>query len=134
MQQLSPGAWDLLRARGYNTTSPSSAYSILTALAEQENTDRTRQIVLQKLRTVLDDPYTLHPWRRKQDAWRLVKQLQHKRKLHNLRNKFGHIIQDPEAFAAKIVQYWQQTMRAEGASVPECKHYLSQFFSTKTCL
>ena len=70
-------------------------------------------------------------WRRKQDVWRLVKQLQPKRKLHNLRNKFGHIIQEPEALAAEIVQYWQQTMRAEGAPVLECKRYLSQFFSNK---
>ena len=86
---------------------------------------------LDKLRTVRDDPYTAKPWSKKQDVWRFVKQLQNKHKLYSLRNTFGRILQEPEAVAAKIVQYWQKTMQSDGASISDCKIYLSQVFYNK---
>ena len=104
---------------------------MLSAIAEKEATDRASQQVLNELTKALDDPYAECPWRKKADVWRVVKQLQRKRKLHSLRNKFGKVIFDADAMAARISAFWQTTMQSQGESTERCKEYLSQFFQGK---
>ena len=75
--RLLPGdAWNFLKQNSISPNTPQAAYSALAFLAEQEAVDRTGTIVLNKLKAVLDDPYEYQPWRKRQDVWQLVKQLQ----------------------------------------------------------
>ena len=127
-----PGeAWGFLKQHNVFPKSPHAAYSALSFLAEQEATDRTGLIVLDKLKAALDDPYEYQPWRKKQDIWRLVKQLQSKRKLLAIRNKFGIILPDVESMAKEITGSWQDTMSVKGVGVDRCKSYLGSFFGLK---
>ena len=63
--------------------------------------------------------------------WRLVKQVQNKRKLQSLRNKFGVVISDPDSIAQEISQFWQRTMSLQGPLADMCSTYLSKFFQGK---
>ena len=128
---LSEEAWRYLKDHGYTPSSAKAAYQILTALAERADTDRSGQQVLDKLKTTLHDPHHLQPWRRRQEIWRLTKQLQFKRKLYSLRNRSGQLLPDPESMVSEIVSYWQQTMNPSGKSQMEVKPYLKTFFRGK---
>ena len=64
-----PGqAWFFLKQRGLCPKCPNVAYSLLASIAEQEQTDRTGQLVLTKLREALADPYEHSPFRKKHDV------------------------------------------------------------------
>ena len=129
---LSEEAWRYLKEHGYTPSSARAAYQILTALAERSDTDRSGQQVLDKLKTTLHNPHHFQPWRRRQEIWRLTKQLQFKRKLYSLRNRSGQLLPDPESMVSEIVTYWQQTMSSSGKSQPEVMTYLETFFRGKT--
>ena len=58
-------AWTYLKQHCYHTTNPKAAYSILVSLAEHNNHDQTGQMVLDRLKSVLEDPYTDNPRRKK---------------------------------------------------------------------
>ena len=77
IHSLAPGAEEFLQSEGYDVSDPHIAYRVLTAHAEQSELDRTGQLVLDKLKTTLTDPWFSQPWRRKQEVWRLIRQLQH---------------------------------------------------------
>ena len=58
----------------------------------------------------IDNPYKIHPWRKKQGVWRLVKQLWTKRKLVPLRDKRGIVIRGAGKMAQEISTFWSNTM------------------------
>ena len=76
IHSLAPGAEEFLQSKGYDVSDPHTAYRVLTALAEQSESDRTGQLVLDKLKTTLTDTWSSQPWRRTQEVWRLIRQLQ----------------------------------------------------------
>ena len=122
-------AMAFLAAKGLRPSSADAAYSVLVSLAEKECTDRSGMLVIEQLRSTLADPFEDKPFRKKQEVWRLVKQLQCKRKLLSLRNKFGVILPDAASMAEEIATYWQQTMSVKGEPPPKCAGYLADFFS-----
>ena len=87
--------------------------------------------MLDKLKTTLHDPLHFQPWRRRQEIWRLTKQLQFKRKLYSLRNRSPQLLPDPESMVSEIVTYLQHTMNSSGKSQPEAVTYLEKFFHGK---
>ena len=87
--------------------------------------------MLDKLKTTLHHPHHFQPWRRRQEIWRLTKQLQFKRKLYSLRNRFSQLLPDPESMVSEIVNYWQHTMNSSGKSQPEVVTYLEKLFHGK---
>ena len=76
-------------------------------MAEQEANDCTGPIILDRLKTVPDDPCEHQPWSKRQDIWRLVKQLQFNRKLVAFRNKFGIILPDGSAIAKEMISSFE---------------------------
>ena len=131
IHHLSEEAWCYLKEHGYTPSSAKAAYKILTALAERSDSDRSGQQVLDKLKTTLHDPHHFQPWRRRQEIWRLTKQLQFKRKLYSLRNRSGQLLPDPGSMVSEIVTYWQQTMNSSGKPQPEALTYLEKIFHGK---
>ena len=121
---VSEEVWTFLKQQGYTPTSRRAAYQILTALAERLDQDRTGQMVVAKLKTALHDLHSFQPWRRRQEMWRLTKQLQFKRKLRSLRNKSGQLLPDLDSMVTELVDYWQQTMNAKEAPRLELANYL----------
>ena len=116
IHHLSEEAWCYLKEHGYTPSSAKATYQILTALAERSDSDRSGQQVLDKLKTTLHDPHQFQPWRRRQEIWRLTKQLQFKRKLYSLRNRSGQLLPDLESMVSEMVNYWQHTMNSSGKS------------------
>ena len=84
-----------------------------------------------KLKLALADPFESEIRQKRQDVWRLVKQLQHKRRLLSLRDRYGVILPDAPAIAKEITDVWSGTMASMGASPTECKLYLQQFFGKR---
>ena len=103
--------------------------------------------MLDKLRTVLDDPYTQQPWRKKQDVWPLVKQLQTDRKLMSLCKKQGVVIPTPQQMATELAImatqrpplghhnqnvllsggfFWKPVMTREGVDMPSHTGFVSR--------
>ena len=121
-------AWEFLRQKGYHTTNPKRGYTILLSLADRDNSDRTRQLVLNKLKSTLDAPYADNPRHKQAEVWRLVNKLQNKTKLHSLRNRQGVLLPHPDDRAAEILQFWDSTMSSEGCTADTCSHYLRPLF------
>ena len=131
IHSMAPGTEEFLQSKGYDVSDPHTAYRVLTALAEQSESDRTGQLVLDKLKTTLTDLWSSQPWRRKQEVWRLIRQLQVKRQLHTLRTKMGRALPDPEAIAKELLGFWSDTMSSTGLSSPQVSEYLRCFFRDK---
>ena len=95
LDYVSQRAYLFLSEMGYHPATDRAAYPLFVALAAKEEKDRSGQKVLERLRTMFDDPYQAQPWRKRQEIFRLCKQLQYRKRLHTLSNKFGAIIPDP---------------------------------------
>ena len=129
--KLAPGGHDFLLSKGYDIPDPHVAYRVLAAMAEKADEDRTGQLVLDKLKTTISDPWASQPWRRKQEIWRLTRQLQVKRQLHTLRSKTGQVLPDPESIAQELLGFWSDKMSVSGLSSPQVTEYLRSFFKGK---
>ena len=105
-----PEAMAFLASKGLRPSTTAAAYSFLVSLAERECTDRSGMLVLEQLKSTLADPFESKPFRKKHKVWRLIKQLQCKRKLLSLRNKFGVTLPDAASMAEEIPTFWQETM------------------------
>ena len=114
--RLCPQVWHYLWTNGYpSIRDPAPAYSLLVHMAESQQRDRSCAMVLDKLKTLVHEPFDAPVRRTRQEVWRLVKQLQSKRKLSkrklmSLRHKTGRVLYDPHAIASEIMSFWQQTM------------------------
>ena len=95
-------AWEFLKSKGYELKSSEAAYSLLVSLASREDGDRTGIKMLEKLKLPLADPFESKVHQKRQDIWRLVKQLQHKRCLLSLRNRLKCVLRDANAIAQEI--------------------------------
>ena len=107
------------------------AYRVLAALAEKADEDRTDQLVLDKLKTTISDPWASQPWRQKQEIWHLTRQLQVKRQLHTLRSQTGQVLPDPASIAQEVLGFWSHKMSVSGLSSPQVTEYLRSFFNGK---
>ena len=121
-------AWEFLRQKGYHTTTPKVGYTILVSLANRDTSDRTTQLYLSKPKSTLDDPHADNPRRKQAKVWRLVKQLQNKRKPRSHRNRHGVLLPNRDDMAAEILQFWDSTMSSESCTAEVCSHYLRSFF------
>ena len=75
--RLCPQAWHYLRTNGYpSIRDPAPAYSLLVHMAESQQRDRSCAMVLDKLKTLMNEPFDAPVRRTRQEVWRLVKQLQ----------------------------------------------------------
>ena len=87
--------------------------------------------MLDKLKTTIWDPHASQPWRRRQEIWRLIRQLHFKKKLHTLRDKHGQVLPDAHSMANEILHYWSDTMASGGPPPPKVSEYLRSFFKDK---
>ena len=131
LRWLPPAAWGFLKSKGPTPKTASSAYSLLVSYEAAESLDSTGGKVLAKLKLALADPFESEIRQKRQDVPRLVKQLQHKRRLLSLRDRYGVILPDAPAIAKEITDVWSGTMASTGASPTECKLYLQQFFGKR---
>ena len=129
-QKVTDGGWSLLKDRGIYPPSQSEAYTSLCGLLDNEFSDRTGLLVLNKIKQALADPYEHTPGNRKKEIWRLTKQLQTRKRLLRLRNQTG-VLTDPEAIAKEITSFWAGIMNNGGASEEACFTYLNDFFEGK---
>ena len=126
--RVCPEAWQFLRERGLSPTSQAHAYSILCSLADKEWSDRSGLKVLGLVKEALLDPSERCPGSRKKEIWRLVKQLQVRRKLQRIRDTQGNILSDPASIAREVTDFWAGIMNTGGGDEPACSTYLSKFF------
>ena len=125
-------AWRCLWTNGYQAIrEPAPAYSLLVHMAESQQRDRSCVMVLDTLKTLMHEPFDAPVRRTRREVWRLVKQLQSKRKPMSLRHKTGLVLYDPHAIASEITSFWQQTMSVGGRPLNEYHSYLASLFTSK---
>ena len=87
---LTPQAWHYLWSNGYkHIRDPAAGYFAFNFLAQQQQQDSSARHVTERLCYVTHDPMTRPLKRKTHEVWRLVKQLQNKRTLQQLRIKFS---------------------------------------------
>ena len=82
---------------------------------------------MDKLKDALqDEPIPQQtPSQRKQEITRLIRELQHRRKLTALWNKAGVRLTDPTAIAQELRTFWSEVMAPGTKTVPDCLAFLS---------
>ena len=91
--RLTPQAWHYLWSNSYkHIRDPAAGYYAANFFAQQRQQDRLARQVMEKPRSVINNPMTRPLERKTHEVWRLVNQLQNKRKLQRLRVKFGVVI------------------------------------------
>ena len=93
---------------------------MLCSFADREWSDRSGSKVIKHLKEVLDDPTEELRGSRKKDIWRLVKQLQCRKKLQHLRDSTGHILTDPSAITKEVTDFWAGIMNTGGGDEKAC--------------
>ena len=88
-------------------------------------------MVLDKLKTLMHEPFDAPVRRTRHEVWRLVQQLQSKRQVVSMRHKTGPVLYGPHAIASEITFFWQQTMSVRGQPLNECHSYLASLFNSK---
>ena len=87
---------------------------MLCTLADSECSDRPGLKVLDLLKQALLHPSEQLPGDRRKTIWRLVKQLQCRRKLQHIRDSQGNTLSDPAAIAKEVTAYWTGIMKTGG--------------------
>ena len=104
---------------------------MLCSFADKEWADRSGLKVLDHLKEVLADPTEELPGCRRKNIWRLVKQLQCRKKLQRLRDSSGNILTDPAAIAKEVTSFWAGIMNTGGGDGEACVAYLRSFFGKR---
>ena len=130
LHRLALGAEAFLSEKGFSTLEPTAAYRFLSSLAKQEDTDCTGLFVLDRLKSAIADPHSSQPWRKRHEVWRLVHQLQCKRKLHTLRNRLGRPT-GHRVNSQRNTLFVVGTMTSNGQPPLGISNYLNSFFRGK---
>ena len=129
-QRVIERGWNLLRDTGINPPTHFAANSALCLLLDEEVSDRSGLLVLDKIKQALADPYEHSPGNRKKEIWCLTKHLQPRNRLLRLTNQTS-VLTDPESIAKEINSFLSGIMNNGGAQEAACPAYLDEFFGKK---
>ena len=82
--------------------------------------------MLEKLQSQLasEQPSVRARGHRKHEIYRLMRELQHRRRMASLRTQQGHVLRDKQDIAAHLAACWSSVMQSGDKSVDDIESYL----------
>ena len=122
---VTPAVYQFLSSLGIAATDAATAYTLLVGVYEKAQRDRTGMETLSKLKGVNASGETSGDLRtRRNQLYRLMRELQERKKLHQLVSRAGTAIRGAKAVAKELVEHWDQVSTPTGATEEECVAYL----------
>ena len=114
-----------LSSLGIAATEAATAYTLLVGVYEKAQRDRTGMETLSKLKGVITSGETSGDLRtRRNELYRLMRELQERKKLQQLVSRAGTAVRGAKAVAKELVDHWDRVSTPTGATEEECVAYL----------
>ena len=121
---VTPAVCQFLSSLGIAATEAATAYTLLVGLYEKAQRDRTGMETLSKLKGVITSGETSGDLRtQRNELYRLMRELQERKKLQQLVSRAGTSIRGAKAVAKELVEHWDQVSTPTGATEEEFVAY-----------
>ena len=120
---VSQTAYGFLQEQGYCPQNHQQAYTLLVAGYEQFRSDKARDQILGELEPLLTGEHENFRERRNR-VYKLMRELQVRKRLQNLRTSAGVMLTKATTIACEMARHWDGISMAQGKSVPECTAYI----------
>ena len=122
---VTPAVYQFLSSLGIAATEAATAYTLLVGVYEKAQSDRTGMETLSKLKGVITSGETSGDLRtRRNELYRLMRELQERKKLQQLVSRAGSAVRGAKAVAKELVEHWDRVSTPTGATEEECVAYL----------
>ena len=122
---VAPAVYQFLSSLGIAATEAATAYTLLVGVYEKAERDRTGMETLSKLKGVIRSGETSGDLRtRRNELYRLMRELQERKKLQQLVSQAGTSVRGAKAVAKELVEHWDQVSTPTGATEEEFVAYL----------
>ena len=126
-EMVSPAVYQFVKYVGIEATDPASTYTLLVGVYEKSQKDKIGMETLSKPRGVIASGETSGDSRsRRNELYRLMRELQERRKLQQLMSHSGTPVRGAVAAARTVVEHWDRVSAPTGATEEECTAYLKQ--------
>ena len=118
---VTPAVYQFLSSLGIAATDAATAYTLLVGVYEKAQRDRTGMETLSKLKGVITTGETSGDLRtRRNELYRLMRELQERKKLQQLVSRTGSAIRGAKAVAKELVDHWDKVSTPTGTTEEEC--------------
>ena len=122
---VTPAVYQFLSSLGIAAADAATAYTLLVGVYEKAQRDRTGMETLSKLKGVITTGETSGDLRtRRNELYRLMRELQERKKLQQLVSRTGSAIRGAKAVAKELVDHWDKVSTPTGTTEEECVAYL----------
>ena len=122
---VTPAVYQFLSSLGIAAADAATAYTLLVGVYEKAQRDRTGMETLSKLKGVITTGETSGDLRtRRNELYRLMRELQERKKLQQLVSRTGSAIRGAKAVAKELVDRWDKVSTPTGTTEEECVTYL----------
>ena len=122
---IAPAVYQFLSSLGIAATDAATAYTLPLGVYEKAQRDRTGMETLSKLKGVITTGETSGDLRQQRNEWyRLMRELQERKKLQQLVPRIGSAIRGAKAVAKELVDHWDKMSTPAGSTEEDCVAYL----------
>ena len=122
---VAPAVYQFLSSLGIAATDAATAYTLLVGVYEKAQRDRTGMETLSKLKGVITTGETSgDPRTQRNELYRLMRELQERKKLQQLVSRSGSAIRGAKAVAKELVDHWDKVSTPTGSTEEDCVAYL----------
>ena len=122
---IAPAVYQFLSSLGIAATDAATAYTLLVGVYEKAQRDRTGMETLSKLKGVITTGETSgDPRTQRNELYRLMRELQERKKLQRLVSRTGSAIRGAKAVAKELVDHWDKVSTPTGSTEEDCVAYL----------
>ena len=122
---VATAVYQFLSSPGIAATDAANAYSLLVGVYENAQRDRTGMETLSKLKGVITTGETSGDLRtQRNELYRLMRELQERKKLQQLVSRTGLAIRGAKAVAKELVDHWDKVSTPTGSTEEDCVAYL----------
>ena len=122
---VAPAVYQFLSSLGIAATDAATTYTLLVGVYEKAQRDRTGMETLSKLKGVITTGETSgDPRTQRNELYRLMRELQERKKLQQLVSRTGSAIRGAKAVAKELVDHWDKVSTPTGSTEEDCVAYL----------
>ena len=122
---VTPAVYHFLSSLAIAAAEAAPAYTLLVGVYEKAQRDRTGMEMLSKLKGVIVSGETPGDLRtRRNELYRLMRELQERKKLQQVVSRAGTAIRGAKAVAKELVEHWDRVSTPTGATEEECLAHL----------
>ena len=122
---IAPAVYQFLSSLGIAATDAATAYTLLVGVYKKAQRDRPGMETLSKLKGVITTGETSgDPRTQRNELYRLMRELQERKKLQQLVSRTGSAIRGAKAVAKELVDHWDKVSTPTGSTEEECVAYL----------